>query len=149
MNRCFQSPTALLIGAVLASIAGLATTPLAAQTLLRQFPAAALRGTLEVTAPPDILINGQAARLSPGARIKGVSNTLVMSGSLVGQEVLVNYLRDGQGLIHEVWILNAQEAQEKRSGQDRTNIVFESDADQPAVQDGNTPFRQLPRLPTR
>ena len=149
MNRCFQSPTALLIGAMLVSMAGLAASPLAAQTLLRQFPAAALRGTLEVTAPPDILINGQSARLSPGARIKDVSNTLVMSGSLVGQELLVNYLRDRQGLIHEVWILNAQEAQEKRSGQDRTNIVFESDADQPAGQDGNKPFHPLPRLPTR
>ena len=117
MNRClpsFQHPLSRpLQCAALASLLGLSSLPLAAQGQLRQFPAAALRGTLEVTTPPDILINGKPARLSPGARIKGTTNTLVMSASLAGQPVLVNYLRDGQGLVHEVWLLTAAEALEK------------------------------------
>jgi len=117
MNRCFPSPRRLLASATLTGLIALAATPLAAQGVPRQFPAAALRGTLEVTTPPDILINGQPARLSPGARIKGITNTLVMSASLAGLAHQVNYLRDGQGLVHEVWLLTAAEAQEKRASE--------------------------------
>ena len=123
MNRCFPSPRLLRLTpqkwlvALLTCLASLAAMPVAAQSLARQFPAAALRGTLEVTTPPDILLNGRPERLSPGARIRGLSNTLVMSASLVGQPVLVNYLRDPLGLVHEVWILSAAEAQEKRATQ--------------------------------
>lgn len=152
MNRCipFLAHRRFLLNAALASLGWLATPELAAQDLVRQFPAAALRGTLEVTAPPNILMNGRPDRLSPGARIKGQTNTLVMSGGLVGQSVLVNYLRDGQGLVHEVWILNAREAQEKRLGQDTiTNIAFESDSEKRTYDDGTKPFRQLPGTPTR
>jgi hypothetical protein len=118
-----------------------------AQNLLRQFPPAALRGTLQVTAPPEVLINGQAARLSPGARIKNVNNTLVLSASLVGSSVLVNYLRDTQGLVHEVWLLSPTEAQEKRAGMGTVyNFSFGSDADKPKTDDGSTPFEQLPKF---
>ncbi len=120
MNRCFQLPMHWLSNTTLASLVVLTTltaTPLAAQGVLRQFPSAALRGTLQVTTPPDILINGQPGRLSPGARIKGTSNTLVMSASLAGQTLQVNYLRDGQGLVHEVWLLSESEAQEKRASE--------------------------------
>ena len=88
---------------------------------------AAKRGTLVVTTPPSVLINGSPERLSPGARIKGLNNMLVMSGALVGNSVLVNYRRDSLGLIQEVWILTAEEALEKRDGMGTvTNIVFES-----------------------
>ncbi len=119
-----------------------------AQTGVRQFPPKALRATLQVTAPPEVLLNGAPARLSPGARIKGVNNLLVMSGTLVGQQVLVNYVRDTQGMVHEVWILSEQEALEKRKGMETvTNIVFGSDADTPKADDGNTPYNQLPRYP--
>ena len=117
MNRCFQLPKHLWLSAALAGLIALTCTQLAAQVVLRQFPAAALRGTLQITTPPDILINGQPARLSPGARIKGTSNTLVMSASLAGQVLVVNYLRDGQGLVHEVWLLSEAEAQEKRASE--------------------------------
>ena len=86
-------------------------------------------------------------RLSPGVRIKGPNNLIVMSGMLVGQRVLVNYVRNQQGLIQDVWILSAIEAQEERKGLDSTNIVFESDADKPKTDDGNTPFDQLPKFP--
>ena len=130
MNRCLPSlkNSPLRLAALLIGLGSLCSTGFAQ---VRQFPAAALRGTLEVTMPPQILINGKSERLSPGARIKGTNNLLVLSGTLVGQRLLVNYLRDNQGQVHEVWLLTAQEAQEKRAGMEtQTNIVFASDADQ-------------------
>lgn len=147
MNRCLPLPIVrILMLLVIVWTSASTSNPAAAQTLLRQFPPAAKRGMLLVTAPPAVLLNGTAARLSPGARIKGVNNALVMSASLVGSSVLVNYVRDGQGLIHEVWLLSEQEAQEERAGMAPvTNFIFGSDADQPKTDDGKTPFDQLPR----
>lgn len=155
MNRCFTHrlgarPSVLsarwLTGLALSVAAALPLTA-SAQNLLRQFPAAALRGTLEVTAPPNVLLNGQAARLSPGARIKNTNNALMMSGSLVGNRLVVNYLQDRQGLVHEVWLLSPTEAQEKRAGLGTVyNFSFGSDAQRPQLDDGNTPFEQLPKF---
>jgi hypothetical protein len=147
MNRCLSAAKAFLPG--LAALLILSAQSTAnTQELTRQFPPAAKRATLEVTQPPYALLNGQSAQLSPGARIKGPNNLLVLSGSLVGQPVLVNYLRDTQGMIHEVWILNEQEALEKRSGMEPiTNFVFGSDADKPKSDDGKTSFDQLPKFP--
>ena len=150
MNRCLNTPKGLWLGltALLISVTSLAPMPVAAQEFVRQFPTAARRATLEVTTPPNVLLNGQAERLSPGARIKGLNNQLVLSGSLVGQRMLVNYLRDPQGLVHEVWILSEAEAQQKRSGMEPvTNFSFGSQADQPKADDGKTPFNQLPKFP--
>lgn len=149
MNRCLHALKGFSLGlmTLLLTLVTLAPEPLAAQGLVRQFPAAARRGTLEVTQPPNLLINGQAERLSPGARIKNTNNMIVLSGSLIGQPVLVNYLRDPQGQIHEVWLLNPAEAQEKRAGMEPvTNFVFGSDADKPKTDDGKTPFNQLPKF---
>ena len=121
-----------------------------AQTVLRQFPADAKRGTLVVLIPPEVLINGTPERLAPGARIKGVNNLLLLSASLVGTPVLVNYVRDGQGLIRAVWVLSSQEAQEQRDGMGPlTNFVFDSDANKPKTDDGKTPFDQLPKYPNQ
>jgi hypothetical protein len=147
MNRCPPLPSVRfswmlpLVAAILV-VCG----PAAAQTTPRQFPPSAKRALLQVTQPPDILLNGAPERLSPGARIKGVTNLMVMSGALVDTPVLVNYKRDMQGLIHEVWILSPEEAQQKRDGMAPvTNFVFESDALKPKTDDGKTPFDQLPR----
>ena len=151
MNRCFSKSTRHFLRTlilVLVWLASFSPGSAMAQTQQRQFPAAARRATLQVTQPPEVLINGTPARLSPGARIKGSNNLLVMSASLVGSTVLVNYLRDAQGLIHEVWILSPVEAQEPRAGMEPvTNIVFGSDADKPKTDDGKTPFNQLPKYP--
>ncbi len=76
----------------------------------RPFPATALRGTLQVLQPPDVLVNGLADHLSPGARIRGTNNMLQMSGALVGIKLLVHYTREPSGLVHDVWILTADEA---------------------------------------
>lgn len=150
MNRCLPLPIARYFALfVLALFWTSVYGPNTAQAQnTRQFPLAAKRGMLVVTAPPVIQINGANERLSPGARIKGPNNLLVMSASLVGTSVLVNYVRDGQGMIHEVWILSAEEAQEKRSGMEPvTNYTSGFDADKPKTDDGKTPFNQLPKYP--
>lgn len=111
MNRCFpaRAQRALLALAGL----GLCTLTLA-QNAPRNFPANALRGSLVVTQPPAITIDGRAARLSPGARIKGPDNLLVLSGTVIGQDLLVNYTLEPHGMVHEVWVLTPAEALEKR-----------------------------------
>lgn len=123
MNRCLHLPlvrSLMMLAIVLLGTSISCPSPVGAQTI-RQFPAAAKRGTLVVTSPPAVLINGMAARLSPGARIKDVNNMMVMSAALVGQSVLVNYVRDTQGLIHEVWILNAAEARKNLADKPKTD----------------------------
>ena len=95
--------------ALLAGAALLAAWSAAAQTS-RPFPANALRGTLVITQPPDATLNGEAARLSPGSRIRGADNLIKLSGQLAGQSLLVHYTREPSGLLHDVWILTADEA---------------------------------------
>jgi glycine/D-amino acid oxidase-like deaminating enzyme len=99
MNRC-----ATLVVAALA-FAGTAD----AQVTPRPFPATALRGELMVVQPPDVLLNGRPARLAPGARIRAENNLLQLSGALVNQRLSVNYTLDTNGLMLDVWILNAEE----------------------------------------
>ena len=107
MKRCF-------------SLMGLATAlfaaPTIAQDMTQRIPpmaANAKRGELVVTTPPEILLSGQSARLSPGARIRGPNNLLVLSGTVVGQALQVRYLLDTSGLVHQVWILNDAELKAK------------------------------------
>ena len=100
------------------------------QPNVRAFPKTAERGQMVVQAHPAIILNGKAERLSPGARIFDKNNYLVLSGRLVDQDLLVNYLRDGGGQIHQVWILNSEEAKEKRASSTATTFDFNT---------GNTP----------
>jgi hypothetical protein len=119
MNRCFNArktrflaplPKLAVSTALCLLVATAVWLPNAqAQTAQREFPKNALRAVMVVTSPPQITLNGASERLSPGARIKGPSNTLLMSGTLTGKEVLVNYVRDHQGMIHEVWVLSELE----------------------------------------
>jgi len=111
MNRC---PTlnrllraAALLGAALLS----APTPAQWQQPQRipPIPAHAQRGVLEVTDPPEALLDGQPARLAPGARIRDASNLLVLSGALTGRKHVVRYTRDTLGLLHEIWMLTPTE----------------------------------------
>lgn len=120
MNRCTLAPRRAVslaparVGRLLLVLM-LGISPLAqAEALPRAFPESALRGKMTVTQPPDITLDGQPARLSPGSRIRNVNNTLALSGTLVGQELTVNYTRDGYGLVHEVWILSPNEIAQKR-----------------------------------
>ena len=133
MNRC--TPHLLRILFVLAAASPLAALPAHAQTgndfkpAVRNFPAAALRGEMVVQAAPVITLDGKPDRLSPGARIRDPNNMLVMSGTLVNRKVVVNYLRESAGLVHEVWILNSEEARLKRPNSKPSLFSFGSNTD--------------------
>jgi hypothetical protein len=81
----------------------------AAQQQQRNFPPNALRGEVLLVNPPEILLNGKAARLSPGARIRGENNFLVLTGSLAAVKTLVHYTTDSDGALRDVWILRPAE----------------------------------------
>ncbi len=73
----------------------------------RYFPATALRGDMQVTAPPELMLNGRPERLAPGARIRSAQNMLVMSAALSGQRLTVHYTREATtGLLLDVWVLS-------------------------------------------
>ena len=152
MNRWFLTPhrrslLQILAFSGIASLAGLTASSAFAQSFLRQFPVQAHRGTLEITAPPVVQINGSPDRLSPGSRIHGIHNEMVMSGQLVGQQLVVNYLRNPQGQVHEIWILSAAELKadrKDRPGSGPTlNFRFGSDTNPSVAAD--VPYNQLPK----
>jgi hypothetical protein len=152
MNRCPRIKTSSHVLWALLALTGLAwSLTVSAQQPppgVRQFPAAAKRATLTVQSPPDVLLNGAPERLAPGARIRSTTNTLLLSASLLGQTYIVNFVREPQGLIKEVWLLNELEVAEKRSGMEPVvNFSFGSMGDKPRTDDGKTPFNQLPRFP--
>ena len=95
--------------ALAAALALFAAHAALAQGIVRQPPKDVRPARMAVTAPPEIALDGQADRLSPGARIRNVQNLVVMSGSLSGQTVPVVYRRDASGLVHEVWMLTEDE----------------------------------------
>jgi hypothetical protein len=114
MKRCIPhtlSRRKALALATAVSIAGLSTSSWA-QFSTRPFPPNTVRGAMVITNPPELVMNGKAERLSPGARIRGANNMLVMSGSIVGQNLLVNFVREPNGMVHEVWILTEAEAKQ-------------------------------------
>jgi hypothetical protein len=94
--------------AFLAAVCTVAAMPAAAQEP-RNFPASALRGEISITQPPELSLNGQPARLAPGARIRGQNNLLLLSGALVGQRLVVHYTRDPSGNLLDVWVLTQAE----------------------------------------
>lgn len=118
MNRCPRRPhfqptvrTVLRRAACAAlPLALLALVPGPAQAEPRNFPPTALRGTLVVTYPPAVLMDGRDDRLSPGALIRNTQGSGVLSGTLAGQQLVVNYRRDNLGQILEVWLLTEEEA---------------------------------------
>ena len=144
MNR-WTSSLFVPLAALLISTAGAQTEEL--KPNIRQFPKDARRGELVVLAAPDIALDSKPDRLSPGVRIRDINNNLVLSGTLANQRLVVNYVRDNTGLVHSVWVLNAEEIKQKMPGQREailSNIrsMFET----PTVKDdGNTPFNQLPK----
>jgi hypothetical protein len=112
----------------------------------RSFPANALRGYLRVVQGAEVIMDGKPARLSPGSRIRGTSNTLVMPGTLIGQEYIVNFTKDTLGNVHNVWLLTEIEVKQKiKTATPERNFIFASEAEKPKTDDGKTPFNQLPK----
>ncbi|MBH9552375.1 hypothetical protein [Inhella gelatinilytica] len=97
MTRCFALASLLLAPSLVLAQAH------------RPFTADTLRGTLQFGQPPEVRLNGQPQRLSPGSRIQGANGMGAMSGELMGQTHLVHYTLQSDGQIKDVWILNAVE----------------------------------------
>ena len=104
MNRWNQA----LVGTLFAASACVAV----AQGIVREAPKDVKPAIIAVSAtPPEITVNGQPDRFSPGARIRDLNNLLVLSGTLAGKSVYTVYKRDPSGLVHEVWLLTPEEYQ--------------------------------------
>ena len=116
MNRCVAtSRSRAMLPALALAVAAACTTfltppPAAAQGLHRNFPQTALRGVVGFNSPTDATLNGNPIRLSPGARIHGVDNMMVMSGTLIGQKFAVDYTLESNGMLFEIWLLTKDEA---------------------------------------
>jgi hypothetical protein len=105
MHRC---AVAALVAAVAIPVS------VAAQDVVqRPFPQTALRGQIAFGIAPEIVLNGQPARLAPGARLHGTNNLLMAPGALVGAKAVVNYTFEINGLVQEVWILRPDEQARK------------------------------------
>lgn len=112
----------------------------------RNFPVGTLRGKLMVIDAPEIVLDGQPDRLSPGTRIRNAQSMLVMPAALIGQNLLVNYTRDAAGLVRDVWILSPDEARAERASVERPLLNFwPFVATAGPRDDGKTPFDQLPK----
>ncbi|WP_218510224.1 hypothetical protein [Variovorax sp. dw_308] len=155
MNRCKKSATTQILLALslgLASAVGPLATDAQAQISPeaviggRNFPTGTLRGKLLILNAPEVMLDGQPDRLSPGARIRSPQNMLVMVGAIQGQKFLVNYTRDPAGLVSQVWILTPEEASIERETAERPFLNFWPfvAASRPH-DDGKTPFDQLPK----
>jgi hypothetical protein len=159
MNRCktrSKTLTLLALAALLTPAALLFSAPAAAQLEDpsatqnealnggRNFPPGTLRGRFMVLNAPEIQLDGQPERLSPGAHIRSAERMLVMPASITGQNLLVNYTRDAAGMVHEVWILSPDEARAKRASAERPLLNFwPFVAASGPRDDGKTPFDQL------
>ena len=80
------------------------------QSLRRNFPRKALRGTILFGTPPFIQLNGSVTQMATAYRVHGYNNLLVMSTQLVGVEATVDFTLDVAGQVYEVWILTPAEA---------------------------------------
>jgi hypothetical protein len=101
MPRCVFRAAAVLGAALACSLTAQAG---------RMFPPTALRGDLQVEQPPLVRLNGREAMLAPGARIRGETNMIQLSGTLVGQRLVVNYTREpSSGMVKDVWVLTPDE----------------------------------------
>ena len=111
MQRCAHgaSRRRLIVCAAAGLAAALPVASAEAQALMRRFPRTALRGEIAFGAFPQIAVNGQAAQLSPGSRVRDLRNMVALPGALVGNKYVANFTIDSMGLVHEVWILRPDE----------------------------------------
>lgn len=100
MTRCAAFSLALALALLSSSVP--AQVP-------RMFPPHALRGELVATAPPDVMLEGRAARLAPGARVRNEDNRFEVMGTLAGRRLLVHYTIDAGGQLLDIWILTPSE----------------------------------------
>ncbi|MBX9935796.1 MAG: hypothetical protein K2Y10_04305 [Burkholderiaceae bacterium] len=81
----------------------------------RNFPEAALRGTLVVTGQGMAEVNGKAIRMAPGMRLFNAESALVMLHTVIGQKLTVNYvIEPSTGWLLTAWVLSSAEAAQER-----------------------------------
>ncbi|MET0517727.1 MAG: hypothetical protein ABW005_02720 [Burkholderiaceae bacterium] len=124
MYRCAFPAAAALAAAVLC---------ISAQAQAqRPFPPDALRGELLVLQTPAALLNGHAATLAPGARLRGDTNLLLQPASVTGQKLIVHYTVEPlTGMLMNVWVLNPVELANKpwpRTAQEAASWQFDAAA---------------------
>lgn len=132
MNRCLSVSRVhrTLACALLAAAAGFAAPPATAQVVpgtgsVRNFPTAALRGTLVVNSTVEATLNGKTIRMAPGMRLFSPQNSLVYLHTVIGQKFDVNYvLETSTGMLHAAWVLTKAEAAVPR----KTSAVVPGDA---------------------
>jgi hypothetical protein len=93
--------------ALLVLLIALLAAPAAAQ--LRTIPHDARRAEIRHVRANVVELNGRAAQLAPGARIRDASNRIIVPTALPAG-ALVRYRLDAGGEVREVWILTPQEA---------------------------------------
>jgi hypothetical protein len=135
MPRCSLPPMftwalalPLMASIVLPLSAQAQTTPRVVTTRPVPIPSNTLRGAMLFGMPPEVKLNDKATRLSPATRIRGQSNTLVMSATLAGQTWAVNYTLDKlTGMVLDVWLLTPEEATRRwpTTSEESTRWVFD------------------------
>ena len=88
---------------------GIAAGAAVAQQRVVPIPPKAQRADIIFNRSPDVLINGKAARLAPGARIYDRQNLIVMYNALQGGIKAKFVLEDSTGMVMNVWILTEDE----------------------------------------
>lgn len=115
MTRC--SPllsSAALACALWGGLVAPAALAQGAATPARNFPETALRGELQITAMPEVTLNGKTIRTTPGFRLFDAKNHLVFANTLQGQRFTVNYvIEPSTQWLHQAWILTPEEAKTK------------------------------------
>jgi hypothetical protein len=81
----------------------------AAAAQLRSIPASAKRAQMSHVSENRVEINGEPARLSPGAQIRDPLNRIIAPATLPPDSA-VKYQLEATGLVHRVWILSPEEA---------------------------------------
>ncbi|WP_186764579.1 hypothetical protein [Comamonas flocculans] len=141
MNRCRR----LLAPAALALLLAGPGLPAQAQQqplapsggAARNFPDAALRGSVTFESAQRVLLNGQPLRSAPGLRVFDTHNRLVMAHTLRGKTFTVHYVIErSTGMLHTVWLLSEAEAARPRAapGMQLRNFRFESELPDGGIQ---------------
>jgi len=99
-----------------------ATLAPAAHAIDRPFPETVKRGVMAPGPFPQIVIDGSARRMTPGAQIRNEHNLIVTHDGLPRMQVTVNYTETEQGEIDRVWVLTPAEA--NRPVKSQRNTLF-------------------------
>jgi hypothetical protein len=109
MNRCSKTLKAIIFIASCALLALAGTIFHSDAWAGRRFPPKAQRGEIKFVAIPDVVIDGVPERAAHGLRIHDERNATVVYGRVNGRTAIVNYLRNTNGAVREVWILTPEE----------------------------------------